>query len=112
MNKAKASKFRRASTKNDILLKQHIRDSLREERGEDISGEPALHFVDVLDLNRTSGGNVYLSVNERERIFGHDEVTRQLHFFEKYLINLQIFRYYVVCETCAKTQGMEKTIVE
>ena len=90
MNKAKASKFRRASTKNDILIKQHIRDSLREEGEEDLLREPALHFVDVIDLNGTSGGKGHLNVDGRGEIFEHDEVERQLYLFLKIKVILQV----------------------
>lgn len=78
MNKAKATKFRRASTKNDILLKQHIRDSLREDGDEEGSRDPILHFVDVVELSGTSNGKVQLNADEKEKIFGHDEVHERI----------------------------------
>ena len=75
MNKAKAAKFRSASTKNDLLSKQHIRYSLREDRGDEVFGETSIHFADVVKLNGSSGIKAREIADERQKILGHDEVS-------------------------------------
>ena len=75
MNKAKAAKFRSASTKNDLLSKQHIRYSLREDRGDEVFGETSIHFADVVELNGASGIKAREVADERQKILGHDEVS-------------------------------------
>ena len=75
MNKAKAAKFRSASTKNDLLSKQHIRYSLRDDRGDEVFGETSIHFADVVKLNGSSGIKAREIADERQKILGHDEVS-------------------------------------
>ena len=75
MNKVKAAKFRSASTKNDLLSKQHIRYSLREDRGDEVFGETSIHFADVVKLNGSSGIKAREIADERQKILGHDEVS-------------------------------------